>query len=182
MGIRDHFSFKRLLKKDKKAWDAFVERFSGVIYASVLKVFTLHTTNFNFQDTEEVIQDVFLRLIKDDFNLLKSYKPSKASLVTWLTVISRSMAIDFLRRRKITPLPLEKAAEIAVEPQAASGSGINLPRGILSERQKLILHLFFDKNMRTEEIAGLLGVKVQTVRSSKHKALEKLRSFYKSKG
>ncbi|MBD3263536.1 MAG: hypothetical protein GF375_00355 [Candidatus Omnitrophica bacterium] len=180
MGIRDFLNFKRLLKKDKKAWDAFVERFSGVIHASILKVFNSHTKDFNTQDVEEVVQDVFLRLLKDDCRLLKSYNPHRASLVTWLTIISRSATIDFLRRRKIATTSLDDLTELKIHPHF--DSDICIPEGLLSERQKLVLQLFFDKNMQIKDIAGLLGVKVQTMRSCKHKAIKKLRKFFKSKG
>lgn len=176
-----NINIKRLIRGDKTVWDAFVERFSSVIYSAVLKVFLAHSPNVNEWDIKEVVQDVFLRLLKNNYHLLKTYNPAKSSLVTWLTIIARSSAIDFLRRSRLQIVPLTSEIDIAVKPQHSLGSSIDIPSNLLSPRQKLILHLIFDKEKDTSEIAELLGIDVQTVRSCKHKALNKLRKFFKVK-
>lgn len=172
-------NIKKLLRGDKFAWDGFVERFSAVIYSAVLKVFHAHVKNVDQWDVNDVVQEVFIRLIKDDYRLIKSYNPDKASLVTWLTIISRSTAIDFLRRRRLETVSLEEdeALNIPVA-ENFSDSSIDIPPDLLSARQKLVLKLLFEKGLEPSEIAEFLDINVQTVRSAKHKALTKLRSFF----
>jgi len=41
-----------------------------------------------------------------------------------------------------------------------------------------VLRLLFDEEMSVSEAAAVLGVDAQTVRSTKHKAIRKLRDFF----
>lgn len=169
----------RLLDGDKAEWDAFVERFTPVVWAAVKGSIFAHAGSVNEEDVREIVQSVFVRLVARDFRLLKSYDPGKASLVTWLTIVSRSAAIDSLRRRRLPLVPLDDQAMDAPAPEPAPTGGIELPPNLLSPRQKLVLHLLCDDAMETSEIAAMLGVDAQTVRSTIHKAVSRLRSHYK---
>ncbi|MHC4447463.1 MAG: RNA polymerase sigma factor, partial [Planctomycetota bacterium] len=82
----------------KQAWDAFVERYAAVILSAVRRTVSARVGDSGGHDVEEAAQEVFLRLIKNDFRLLRSFDPQRASLVTWLTLVSRSVAIDYLRK------------------------------------------------------------------------------------
>lgn len=178
MGPVDKDTLKKLINGDKKSWDRFVIESSSLIRAMVYKSMTAYTIA-NPSDIDDAIQNVYIRLLKDDFRLLKSYDANKASLSTWLGLISRSVTIDLLRKHK-NHLPLNE--DLAAEQQQhIPEEGIDLPKGLLSARQELILRLLFDKEKDPDEIAGFLGVEVQTVRSAKHKAIEKLRKYYRDK-
>ena len=61
-----------LLRGDKAAWEAFVRRYAGLVVAAVRGVAR------EAPEIEDLTQEVFLRLCKDDFRLLRSYDPSRA--------------------------------------------------------------------------------------------------------
>jgi len=166
---------------DKKAWDRFVENFAGLIYSAAYRVIRMKTGRSCEDDARDAAQEVFLRLVKDDFRLFKTYNPEKASLSTWLTVATRSTAIDFLRRRardeRFDPLDEEMPdPKIAADPLERPLDG--LPEGLLSERQSRALRLLFEEDMDVEEAAAAMDVQAQTVRSLKHQALVRLRGHY----
>ena len=168
------------LRGQKWAWDAFVQRYAPVIMAAVGRILSARGSASDRQIAEDISQDVFVRLIKSDFRLLRTYDPGRASLTTWLTIIARSSAIDFLRRRQLRTVSLDQAPVIvapAQSPQLSSGLE-QLPASLLSPRQKLILQLVFDRQMDTAAIAKLLGISAQTVRSTRHKAIERLRKHF----
>ncbi|MDD5555814.1 MAG: sigma-70 family RNA polymerase sigma factor [bacterium] len=170
----------RLVRGDKAAWDAFVERFSPVIYAGVSRTLFARSSRATEEDVRDLAQSVFIRLLKDDCRLLRRYDPSRASLVTWLTIVSRSAALDFLRRKTLSTVPLDgEALQVSDGKAARPVLPLSIPEGLLSPRQALVLHLLFDRDMAVEEAAGLLGVEPQTVRSINHKALTKLRAFFR---
>ena len=169
----------RLLQGDKDEWDEFVDRFTPVIWAAVKDSIFAHAGSVNEEDVRELVQSVFVRLVAREFRLLRTYDPARASLVTWLTIVARSAAIDSLRRRRLQVVPLDERAMDAPAPGAVSASGIELPGNLLSPRQKLVLHLLCDDGMETSEIASVLGVDAQTVRSTIHKAVSKLRKYFK---
>lgn len=169
---------KWLVRGDKTAWEAFVERFSPVIYSAVRR--TLHAPEHNDDDILDVAQDVFVRLCKNEYRLLKTYDSARASLITWLTLIARSVAIDFLRRRRPELVPLDEMPTDIIAAQAPSPDPLIIPPDLLSPRQKLVMHLLYDRQMEVGAVAEVLGVDVQTVRSTRHKALLKLRKHFGS--
>ncbi|MFG0251734.1 MAG: RNA polymerase sigma factor [Phycisphaerales bacterium JB038] len=173
----DDIDLTACLHGDKRAWDGFVERSAGVIYAAVQKV-RGNRGRQGAVDVDDIVQEVFTKLVREDYRLLRQFNPQKASLVTYLTLIARSTTLDALKRRQLdttelTPAqhPVQEQARVA---GGAVGSGV-IPIDALSERQRLILHLLFDREMSVVEVAAALGVDPQTVRSGKHKALTKLR-------
>jgi RNA polymerase sigma-70 factor (ECF subfamily) len=173
-----YISLKRLVGGDKAAWDSFVDRFSPVIYSAIRRTLLAYSSHANDDDARDLMQSVFVRLVKEDYRLLKSYDPSRATLVTWLSIIARSATIDSLRKRSIRTTPLdERALEVSDTPREPV-LPVEIPPGLLSARQKLVLHLIFDRGMETDEIGRLLGVEPQTIRSINHKALKKLRTFF----
>ncbi len=177
--MQEEIDLTACIRGDKRAWDALVERAVSVIYAAVRKVVAARGRTAA-DEIDDIVQDVFTKLVRDDYRLLRQFDPAKASLVTYLTLIARSTALDALRRRSLSAVELREASRAAValdpphaEPRAAVGSSV--PLETLSERQRLILHLLFDRDMSVTEAAAVLGVDPQTIRSGKHKALSKLR-------
>jgi RNA polymerase sigma-70 factor (ECF subfamily) len=164
-----------LLNGEAAAWEDFVRRYGGLIVAAVRGVAPVPG------EIEDLTQDVFVRLCKDDFRLLRSYDPARASLSTWLTIVARSTARDGLRRRRADAVPIESVPEarLAVDP-VEPVTKLKLPDALLSPRQREILGMLYDREMEVAEVAQALGIDAQTVRSMHHKAMLKLRSHFKA--
>jgi len=161
-----------LSRGDKGAWDAFVRRYAGLVMSAVRAVAR------DGVDVEDLVQEVFVRLCKDQFRLLKTYDPSRAGLSTWLTIVARSTARDVLRRRQLPVTPIEAVPEAQLATAPVQTERLRLPEGLLSPRQKLVLSMLYDRDMEVAEIATALGVDPQTVRSTHHKAMLKLRTHF----
>jgi len=158
---------------DKRAWDAFVDRWSGLIVTAVQR--TIRTRVGQVAEIDDPVQDVFVRLVKNDYRLLRTYDPQRASLSTWLTLVARSTTIDHLRRKRLETVPLEVDA-IAPPPEAPAGDTPAIPLHLLTARQRLVLRMLFDEELTVAEAARNLGVDDQTIRSTKHKAISRLRA------
>ena len=169
---------KRLIGGNQDAWSEFVARFSSAIFGAVIN--TLRKAGFNTDDGVDIAQDVYVRLCKDDYHLLRQFDATRASLRTWLGVVSSSTAIDYLRRNKRQGLPLEAVPEELYQVQPHTPEQVKIPPGLLSERQALVLRLLYDRDMDAAEVAVMLGIDSQTVRSTHHKALVKLRKYFAS--
>ena len=166
---------------DKRAWDAFVDRWAGIIHAAVQRAFQGGRGAAARAEVEDTVQDVFLRLVKDDFRLLRSYNANRASLSTWLTLVARSTAIDRLRRKRPPPtVPLEPGDTTRASTEPRSAGGPEIPLHVLSARQRLVMTLLFDEQLSVAEAARFIGVDEQTIRSTKHKALTRLREHLRS--
>ncbi len=157
----------------KQAWDAFVERYAAVILSAVRRAISARLSDSGGHDVEEAAQEVFLRLIKNDFRLLRSFDPQRASLVTWLSLVARSVAIDYLRKKR--PVAALASTEVPAD-KTISDERPALPLHLLTPRQRLVLRLLFDQRLTVADAARAIGVNDQTIRSTKHKALSRLRS------
>jgi RNA polymerase sigma-70 factor (ECF subfamily) len=157
-----------LARGDKGAWEAFVRRYAGLVAAAVRGVAR------EAAEVEDLAQEVFLRLCKDDFRLLRSYDPARAGLSTWITIVARSTARDAMRRYRPVLVHIDAVPEgrLAVDP-VEPAQKLKLPDALLSPRQREILEV--------AEIAKALGIDPQTVRSAHHKAMVKLRAHFRAK-
>ncbi len=167
------FDLQPCLDGEPGAWSTFVERYARVIYAAVRK--TIGGNDAELLD--DLVQDVYVRLVRNDMKALRSFEPDRgASLTTWLTIIARSIAIDELRRRRLETASLDA---IASEPEPPTDPSIRheltIPLEVLTERQRLILSMLFDEGLSVSQAARVLDVDDQTVRSTKHKAMLRLR-------
>jgi RNA polymerase sigma factor (sigma-70 family) len=165
-----------LARGDKGAWEAFVRRYAGLVAAAVRGVAR------EAAEVEDLAQEVFLRLCKDDFRLLRSYDPARAGLSTWITIVARSTARDAMRRYRpvLTPIDAVPEGRLAVDPVEPIQK-LKLPDALLSPRQREILTMLYDREMEVAEIAATLGIDPQTVRSAHHKAMVKLRAHFRAK-
>jgi RNA polymerase sigma-70 factor (ECF subfamily) len=163
-----------LLRGEKGAWEAFVRRYARLVAAAVRAIAR------EPGEVEDLAQEVFLRLCKDEFRLLRSYDQRRAGLSTWITIVARSTARDALRRRRPVAVPIDAVPEarLAVDP-VEPVYRIKLPQALLSPRQREILAMLYDREMEVAEIAAALGIDRQTVRSAHHKAMLKLRAHFR---
>ena len=168
--------FTRLFEGDKAAWDRFVQRFSPVIFAAARRRLV---PAGRADDAEDVAQDVFMKLCARDYRLLRTYDAGRARLTTWLTVICNTTAIDHLRRQKGPALDIDSVPESRLSVDPIEPAWLKIPPGLLSPRQALVLDMLYTREMEVAEVAGTLGVDPQTVRSTHHKALIKLRAHFK---
>jgi RNA polymerase sigma factor (sigma-70 family) len=171
--VADGIDLTRLCQGDKLAWDHFVRRYTGLILVAV------RAMTHQGGEVEDLVQEVFVRLCKDGYRLLKTYDPARAGLSTWLTIVARSTARDMLRRRhpQVTPIDAVPEAALAVN-DPAPAEKLKVPDGLLSPRQKLVLTMLYDRDMEVAEVATAMGVDPQTVRSTHHKAMLKLRTHF----
>jgi RNA polymerase sigma-70 factor (ECF subfamily) len=163
---------------DARAWRVLVERCAPVVYATVRRTIG-RREGPSAVDVDDCVQDVFVKIIRDDFRLLRGFDPGRAALTTWLALVARSVAIDHLRRRRLQTVPLDPAAAVGRAEDASAGAGSldgsALPLHLLTARQRLVLRMLFEQDMSVSQAAAVIGVDEQTIRSTKHKALTRLR-------
>jgi RNA polymerase sigma factor (sigma-70 family) len=174
------FTVEKLTAGDGQAWAEFLNEFLPTVSSCVARTFRSHTGEADPSDVEDTIQQVLTRLVANGYRLLRSYNSSRASLRTYLSVIATSTAIDALRRREPPAAPLDGSAPDPAARSETAPAAPEIPPGLLPPRQELIMALMFQKGWDVAEIAVFLGIKPQTVRSAKNKAVERLREHFGS--
>lgn len=173
----NQIDLQALTSGNKRAWDGFVTAAAPLINAVVRRA--LASYRLSEDDVLDAAQDVFVRLCAQDFRLLKTYDRARAGLSTWLAVVARSAAIDHARRRRQATQPIDEVPEAHLGVEDRHVEKLKIPQGLLTERQILILRCLYDEERDVAEVARLLGIDAQTVRSTHHKALLRLRAHFK---
>lgn len=138
---------------------------------------------FNQPDRDEVIGDVYLKIWK----LSSDYRPGRGSVLAWLTVITRSRALDCKRRQTrltrnelvFSQMEITSYDEVR-EPQDLheifqSGAFIEHLIERLPPVQKKIITLVYFEGLSHSEVASLIALPLGTVKSHVRRTLKKLR-------
>ena len=125
---------QRCLKNDKAAWDEFVDRYSRLIYNYIYSVFKIKGIAPSSDTINDLFQEIFLSLIKDNFQKLRQFKGrNNASLASWLRVITINFCLDHLKKEKKLSSSLEEDSK---------GEGLSLGDIIADQ------HILADESLR----------------------------------
>jgi RNA polymerase sigma-70 factor (ECF subfamily) len=82
----------------------------------------------------------------------------------------------------MTKIAIEDAPESCLAVEDPTFENIKIPEGLLSGRQALVLELLYKRDLEVADAAEIMQIDPQTVRSTHHKALTKLRAHFREIG
>lgn len=156
-----------------------IERYTSGLYTFVLRAGVAR------DNAPDVVQDTWIKA----WSHLKKFDPEKASFKTWLFKIARNTIVDFFRKKKsILFSDIDAGDEMFSETIADTGI---LPEEVLSRfedaqfleaqldtlspQYRLILTLYYQEEMTLAEIATVLKISPNTVKSQHLRAIKMLR-------
>ena len=126
--------------------------------------------------SEDLVQEVFLRILK----YRSSYHPGNP-FRAWVYRIARNARTDHLRKQhpQVTWEP-EMSPTVQPHDPARQQESILLDRALMQmpEEKRELLVLSRLQELKHEEIAGLLGCEVGTVKVRVHRALQELKEIF----
>lgn len=139
---------------DDNLIEEVVNTYSDMVYRIALNILC------NIDDANDVMQDVFLRLVKS-----KSKIKSKEHIKHWLIKVtincSRSKATESYRKNTVSISEIsESYISFSNEIDETIGSVMKLP-----EKYKVPIHLYYYQQLTVEEISKILGITRSGVRS-----------------
>jgi RNA polymerase sigma-70 factor (ECF subfamily) len=99
MNNADAQTLAPLFNHQVDAWSPFVDRFHGLILHVAKHTCESRGITPALDLLEDLVSEVFLQLLADDYQLLRSFKEN-SSLSVYLTVIARRIIVNHLLRRK----------------------------------------------------------------------------------
>lgn len=174
----------RFRSGDVRAFEILLQRHRQSIYEFVLR----SVGTYNTAQAEDLTQETFLRVVKQ----AGSYEP-RSKFTTWLFTLARNLCIDASRRRKHRKAQsldapdeeghslLDRTSDggMPVDRQAVSTElRARLERAIeeLPEDQREVFLMRESADLSFKEIADVIGISENTVKSRMRYALEKLRA------
>ncbi len=182
--LSDEQLMERFLEGRSGAFQTLVERHSGRIYNFVLR-------QVGDKDlAEDIVQDTFLRVVRS----AKSFR-AKAKLTTWLYTIARNLCIDALRKAKHRrhasldkPLSQQDGGATLLDMVADDKPGhdsaardrrfvaaLEDALATLPDEQREVFLMREIQGLKFREIAEIVGIPENTVKSRMRYALEALR-------
>lgn len=133
----------------------------------------------NQSDAEDVLQDVYVTIWRN----AGRFDSSKASPITWLSVVARNKSIDRLRRRRAPSAGLDEAEQVEdddpsafdVLDQAMEAERLAGCLGELEERPRAMIRAAFLDGATYSELAERESVPLGTMKSWIRRALLRLR-------
>lgn len=131
-------------------------------------------------DREDLFQEVFLKISK----AFPKFR-GEAKIETWIYRISANTAINFVKKQqryswfKKTLEWIGKEEEEEKEREEDKEEVLFRPLKKLNPKQRMILFLAEVEERKLEEIGGMLGLPVGTVKSNLHRAKEILKKELK---
>ena len=182
---------KRCLTKDKKAWDAFVERYEPLISNAILQTLNKYSFDRPTQVVPDLFHTVFLSLIEHDYKKLRQFQ-EKSRLSTWLYVIAIRVTVDYLRKQsKYVSLDGETDETLAEREGIANGGPLpdtlielkqekeifQQIKKLLTSREQLFVELCYTRELASSKIAAILKTTENNVYQLKNRIRQKMKKI-----
>jgi len=175
---------KGCISGDKEEWNIFIQRYSKLIYHTIYKTHRVNDKPANPDDINDLFQEVFTSFCADNFKKLRMFDSTKGcTLPSWLRMITVRMTIDHLRKNR----PVTSIDDLSAEPSQACDQeaiideeSIKYLREMIEElpaKDKLLIELFFMRELPPEEVAQILHISVGAFYTRKNRIIEKLRKI-----
>jgi RNA polymerase sigma-70 factor (ECF subfamily) len=184
----DRDLLKRCLARSAGSWNDFVDRYVSLIYHAIQYTGHLRSARIGPEDQEDIAAEVMLKLVADDFRLLREFR-GESSLATYLTVIARRICVKELTRRQQVIGAINRGESRIPEPEVdgapAAVKGIERLEEVeallkrLKGREREIVRLCYLEGRSYEEISTETDVPVNTIGAVLSRARKKLRELAK---
>lgn len=185
---------KKCLEKDKKAWDRFVDQYSGLIANAVVKTLKQYSIPLDSDLVDDLFQSVFVSLLENDGKKLRQFQ-WKCRLSSWLHLIAVRITIDHIRRRK-TLISLDAndpegenlherlrdnhpLADQKLEAVQAKQMFEAMQKN-LTHRERLFIKLYYVRELDSKKIANIMNTNTNNIYQLKNVTSQKLKKLAES--
>ncbi len=189
---------RRCVKRDKLAWNEFVERYSSLIYNYIHSVLKIKGRTYAQENINDLFQEIFLSLAKDNFKKLSSFQARNGcSLASWLRQVTVNFTIDYIRNLKPSVSIDEEndddfsLAEILSSDSPSAADTLSQEERLTHLRDcidkldiddKYFLELHIHRGLGLGELKTWLKISRAAVDMRKSRITERLRECFESKG
>lgn len=195
----DDLKFVRgCIKGDQQSWTEFISRYSRLIYNYIYSVLSVKGCSISSGQIEDIFQEIFHSLIKDNYRKLSTYRQKNAcSLASWLRQVTINFTIDYLRKLKPMASIDEESEEGFSLADTLKDQGQNAAEflndknkrttlqeciSLLESGEQYFLELYLNQGLSLEELKDHLKINRGAVDMRKGRILKRLQDCFKKKG
>lgn len=170
----------RCLARKPRAWEDFVDRFTGLVIHVVNHTARCRSIMLSTADREDLTADVLLAIVRDDFAVLRHFR-GKSSLATYLTVVARRVVVRKLVETR-TATPLGATAEVAASDNGSSEQRMTDREEVeqlmeqLDDSEAAVVRMYHLEGKTYQEISRSTGMPTNSVGPMLTRARAKLRN------
>ncbi len=175
----DRNLLERCLARKPRAWEDFVDRFTGLVIHVVNHTARCRSIMLSSADREDLTADVLLAIVRDDLAVLRHFR-GKSSLATYLTVVARRIVVrKLVESRAATSLG---AAADAVADGASSEQRMTDREEVeqlmeqLDDSEAAVVRMYHLEGKTYQEISRTTGMPTNSVGPMLTRARAKLRN------
>jgi RNA polymerase sigma factor (sigma-70 family) len=200
MNPEERYFIQRCVSGEQAAWDEFVEKFTRLIYDSILRTFRLYGhSSHSGGIIDDLHHDVFVTLLDNRYHALRIFEGRNGcQLAQYIRTITVRKTVDYLRKQKPTRSLDDQSGDgdggrgvfEEVSPPDANDplvwhEAIRLTEVLLAELQedeRRFCQMCFREGREPEEVAKRFGISVENVYVRKSRLIKKLKQIAQEKG
>ena len=175
----DRSLLDRCLAQKPRAWEDFVDRFTGLIIHVVNHTARCRSIMLSSADREDLTADVLLNIVQNDFAVLRHFR-GNSSLATYLTVVARRVVVRKLVGSRTATALGDAADAAAVEPGAeqriTDRDEVQSLMEQLEQSEADVVRMYHLEGKTYQEISRTTGVPTNSVGPLLSRARTKLRN------
>jgi RNA polymerase sigma-70 factor (ECF subfamily) len=175
----DRSLLDRCLAQKPRAWEDFVDRFTGLIIHVVNHTARCRSIMLSSADREDLTADVLLNIVQHDFAVLRHFR-GNSSLATYLTVVARRVVVRKLVGSRTATALGDAADAAAVEPGAeqriTDRDEVQSLMEQLEQSEADVVRMYHLEGKTYQEISRTTGVPTNSVGPMLSRARTKLRN------
>lgn len=182
----DRKLLQRCLSREPRAWEAFVDRFLGLVLHVVRHSAKSRSMRLGKEDEEDLVAEFFMTLLHDDFAVLRRFR-LECSLATYLTVVARRVVVrELLKRSSRTQAGSGTGPHAAFA--GAAQAGPESPEQRISDREEVerlmrrltgpeadVVRLYHLEGKTYREISSAIGMPENSIGPTLSRARAKMR-------
>jgi len=186
--IENFYDFMdRLTKKDKKAWDFFINQYGHLMYSYVIRTLKRYQYYFQKEEAEDIFHKVFVALLDKDCQKLKNFRgKNERTFKAYLREICFHITIDFLREQRSFMRLDEIQSHIYYEQydnldKKDLKAILSLLIDDLADRHKYLFKLIYEEELEIAEVAEIMKLNINAIHQLKFRMLNSLIKIAKKK-
>ena len=175
-------------KKDRKAWEVFVNRYGIIIYHYIIRTLKRYGLDYQDYEVDDIFNSVFLELLNEDCKRLKDFRRKEGnSFLAYLRMICFRIIARYINERESFVAMGDVGQIIPEKGDYGGGESMDLKEIILILKENLpkrylyLFKLIYEEGLDFDEIAELLNMKLKSVYQLKIEMIKNIQRIAKQK-
>ena len=168
----------RCLARKSRAWEDFVDRFTGLVLHVVNHTARSRSMMISSTDREDLVAEVLLTVVRDDFAVLRRFR-GQSSLATYLAVVARRVIVRklvdshpaFAQHDDAAIANHDRPAEVRIEDREEVAALLDR----LDGGEAAVVRMYHLEGKSYQEISRVTGMPANSVGPTLSRARAKLR-------